>query len=138
MCKSTFVSKNKGSLLSVRIRGLEMLAFRNILRTYLMDAPLMSHFRRTKKPKKTEPQKRNNTKKSKLDTISLNLILLQNNTSTRKLRKVEERLGFQQYDKIRRLSVTSLQKPVEKLIYIVFGWSVITMSQAAITYSKLM
>ena len=138
MCKSTFVSKNKGSLLSVRIRGLEMLAFRNILRTYLMDAPLMSYFRRTKKTKKTEPQKRNNTKKSKLDTISLNLILLQNNTSTRKLRKVEERLGFQQYDKIRRLSVTSLQKPVEKLIYIVFGWSVITMSQAAITYSKLM
>ena len=98
-----------------------MLAFRNILRTYLMDAPLMSYFRRTKKNKKTEPQKRNNTKKSKLDTISLNLILLQNNTSTRKLRKVEERLGFQQYDKIRRLSVTSLQKPVEKLIYIVFG-----------------
>ena len=138
MCKSTFVSKNKGSLLSVRIRGLEMLAFRNILRTYLMDAPLMSYFRRTKKTKKTEPQKRNNTKKSKLDTISLNLILLQNNTSTRKLRKVEERLGFQQYDKIRRLSVTSLQKPVEKLIYIVFGWSVITMPQAAITYSKLM
>ena len=138
MCKSTFVSKNKGSLLSVRIRGLEMLAFRNILRTYLMDAPLMSYFRRTKKTKKTEPQKRNNTKKSKLDTISLNLTLLQNNTSTRKLRKVEERLGFQQYDKIRRLSVTSLQKPVEKLIYIVFGWSVITMSQAAITYSKLM
>ena len=138
MCKSTFVSKNKGSLLSVRIRGLEMLAFRNILRTYLMDAPLMSYFRRTKKTKKTEPQKRNNTKKSKLDTISLNLILLQNNTSTRKLRKVEERLGFQQYDKIRRLSVTSLQKPVEKLIYIVFGWSVITMSQAAIAYSKLM
>ena len=138
MCKSTFVSKNKGSLLSVRIRGLEMLAFRNILRTYLMDAHLMSYFRRTKKTKKTEPQKRNNTKKSKLDTISLNLILLQNNTSTRKLRKVEERLGFQQYDKIRRLSVTSLQKPVEKLIYIVFGWSVITMSQAAITYSKLM
>ena len=138
MCKSTFVSKNKGSLLSVRIRGLEMLAFRNILRTYLMDAPLMSYFRRTKKTKKTEPQKRNNTKKSKLDTISLNLILLQNNTSTRKLRKVEERLDFQQYDKIRRLSVTSLQKPVEKLIYIVFGWSVITMSQAAITYSKLM
>ena len=138
MCKSTFVSKNKGSLLSVRIRGLEMLAFRNILRTYLMDAPLMSYFRRTKKTKKTEPQKRNNTKKSKLDTISLNLILLQNNTSTRKLRKVEERLGFQQYDKIRRLSVISLQKPVEKLIYIVFGWSVITMSQAAIAYSKLM
>ena len=121
LCKSTLVSKNKGSLLSVRIRGLEMLAFREILRTYLMDGPLMSYFRRTKKPQKNRTIKKNNTKKSELDTISLNLILLQNNTSTRKLRKVEERLGFQQYDKIRRLSVTSLQKPVEKLIYIVFG-----------------
>ena len=49
LCKSTLVSKNKGSLLSVRIRGLEMLAFREILRTYLMDGPLMSYFRRTKK-----------------------------------------------------------------------------------------
>ena len=128
LCKSTLVSKNKGSLLSVRMRGLEMLAFREILRTYLMDGPLMSYFRPTKKPQKNRTIKKNNTKKSKLDTISLNLILLQNNTSTRKLRKVEERLGFQQYDKIRPLSATSLQKPAEKLIYIVFGWSVITMS----------
>ena len=78
----------------------------------------MSYFRRTKKQNHT---KKTTLKKSKLDTISLNLILLQNNTSTRKLRKVEERLGFQQYDKIRPLSATSLQKPVEKLIYIVFG-----------------